>query len=211
MMPHVNSDSPSIHSSPAIVCRRCRQPYAPPDRKIAFPSCPHCGAAARPLWRTLHDNRHAAVLAFLAILVLTGGILTPFMSIQQINVTKTFSLLGGIRELFDRGNKFLGGILLIFSVVFPYAKLAAILVATSRLVNLSDRARRRLHDIAVFTGRYSLLDILVVAIMIVVIKFDGLVEVKALPGTILFAIAVFLSIIAGFCVNLTSARTPPHD
>src|SRR5438132_1492654 len=53
-----------------------------------------------------------------------------------------------------------------------------------------------------FTGRYSLLDLLVVAIIIVVVRFQGLAEAKALPGTAFFALAVFLSIAAGFSVNL---------
>ena len=67
---------------------------------------------------------------------------------------------------------------------------------------LSPNGRRRLHKLAVFTGKYSLLDILVVAIMIVLVKFDGIAEVKALPGTILFCVAIVLSILAGFFVDL---------
>jgi uncharacterized paraquat-inducible protein A len=61
--------------------------------------------------------------------------------------------------------------------------------------------RRRLHWAAKVTGRYSLLDILVVAIVIVVIKFDDVAEARALPGTYWFCAAVFLSIAAGVCVN----------
>ena len=111
-------------------------------------------------------------------------------------------------ELFDRDHIFLASILLIFSVIFPYAKLIAVLIATSRLARLSGRARHRLHKIAQFTGRYSLLDILVVAIIIVVVRFQDLAEARALPGTYLFALAVFLSIAAGFCVNLDATPSP---
>jgi paraquat-inducible protein A len=93
-------------------------------------------------------------------------------------------------------------VLLVFSLIFPFAKLAAILVATSALVPLSIATRQRLHHLAVLTGKYSLLDILVVAIMIVLVKFQGVAEVRALPGTILFCVAIFLSIAAGFCVDL---------
>jgi len=169
---------------------------------VPLPSCPHCGASANPLWTRVIDNRNAAVLALFAMGVLTAGILMPFISMSQLGTTRTFSLLGGIRELFDRRSYFIGCVLLTFSVVFPYAKLLAILVATSRMVGLSMTARRRLAHVAHVTGRYSMLDILVVAVMIVVVKFDGLVEIKALPGTILFCVAVLLSIAAGLCVKL---------
>jgi paraquat-inducible protein A len=93
-------------------------------------------------------------------------------------------------------------VLLVFSVVFPYAKLLGLLVATSALAPISERWRARLHAMAVLTGKYSLLDIIVVAMMIVLVKFEGVAEVRALPGTILFCIAILLSIASGLCVRL---------
>ncbi len=153
----------------------------------------------------LHKNNCFAAALF-ALAALTAGILLPFISMSQLGEERIFSLLGGIRELFDRDHLFLGLILLIFSVIFPYAKLIALLIATSRLARLSAHTRHHLHKIAQFTGRYSLLDILVVAIIIVVVKFQDLAEARALPGTYLFALAVFLSIAAGFCVNLESPQ-----
>jgi paraquat-inducible protein A len=199
----------AINSS-IITCRRCGKDFAPPPNKLFLPSCPHCGTSLKPLWQKFHNNRNAAVLAVFALATLTAGILLPFISMSQLGQERIFSLLGGINELYHRDHLFLAAILLIFSVLFPYAKLIAILLATSRLTRLSDRARHRLHRIAQVTGRYSLLDILVVAIIIVVVKFQDIAEARALPGTYLFAVAVFLSIAAGFCVNLDSPQSP-HD
>lgn len=192
--------------SPSILnCRRCGKPFTSPSTNIFLPSCPHCGTSLKPLLYNFHDNRNAAVLAIFGLATLTAGILLPFISMSQLGQERIFSLLGGINELFSRNHIFLACILLIFSVIFPYAKLIALLVATSRLTRLSDRARHRLHKIAQLTGRYSLLDILVVAIIIVVVKFQDLAEARALGGTYLFALAVFLSMAAGFCVNLESS------
>src|SRR5438128_2493785 len=185
-----------------MTCRRCGKSFAPPATNLFLPSYPHCGTSLKPLWHKIHTNRNAAVLALFALAALTAGILLPFISMSQLGEERIFSLLGGINELFQRDHIFLAAILLIFSVVFPYAKLIALLIATSRLTRLSDRARHRLHKIAQLTGRYSLLDILVVAIIIVVVRFQDLAEARALPGTYLFALAVFLSIASGFCVNL---------
>jgi paraquat-inducible protein A len=183
-------------------CRRCGKTFSLPTKNIVLPSCPHCGTSLKPLWEKIHNNKNAAVLALFALAALTTGILLPFISMSQLGEERIFSLLGGIKELFDRDHILLASILLIFSVIFPYAKLIALLIATSRLTRLSDRARHRLHKIAQLTGRYSLLDILVVAIIIVVVKFQDIADARALPGTYLFALAVFLSIATGFCVNL---------
>jgi paraquat-inducible protein A len=149
----------------------------------------------------LRHNGLAAVLAVLALVVLIAGMVMPFIVMTKLGRTREYSLVGGILELFHSGNTFIGVILLTFSVVFPIVKLIMLLAATSSLVNLSDRARRRLHKIAVVTGKYSLLDLLVVAVMIVLVKFGEFAEVRARPGTVLFCIAVLMSIVAGLCVN----------
>jgi paraquat-inducible protein A len=194
--------SATTPSSSSIPCRRCGQAYLP-DPSLPFPACPHCGAATVPLFKRLRDNRLAALLSFFAAVALVIGILLPFVSIRnEIAGHKTYSMLGGILELFERGNVMLGSILLVFSILFPFAKLLTLLVATSRLVPISDKVRHRLHVAAAVTGRYSMLDLLVIAVMIIVVKFEGLVEVRAESGTVMFSIAVFLSIVAGLCTNL---------
>jgi paraquat-inducible protein A len=195
----------SAPSAGVTVCRRCGKGYAIPPR-LALASCPHCGAAARPLLWKLRDNRLAATLALAALGVLSAGVVLPSLSLSQMGDVRIFSILTGIRELYASGHILLADIILVFSVVFPYAKLLAILVATTRLLPLSAGARRRLHHLANVTARYSLLDVLVIAILVVVVKFDGLAEARALPGTYCFAAAVFLSIGAGLCVNLDHLR-----
>lgn len=179
--------------------------YLPSPRAI-LPACPHCGAAPTPLRHHLRHNGLAAVLAVLALIVLVVGMVTPFISMSKLGTERVFSLVGGILELFKTGNVFIGLVLLGFSVLFPIVKLVMLLVATSRLVAMSDAARRRMHHIAVFTGKYSLLDLLVVAVMIVLVKMGPMADVRARPGTVLFGIAVLLSIAAGLCVNFDDKR-----
>jgi paraquat-inducible protein A len=183
-----------------INCRRCGREYL--LRRTLLPSCPHCGAAPVPLRKKLRHNGLAAVLCVLALIVLSIAINMPFISMSKLGEVRVFSLLGGIMELLRTDQKLIGSILLIFSVIFPFAKLASLLIATSRLAPISNASRKRLHFLASITGKYSLLDILVVAIVIVLVKFKGLAEAHALPGTTYFCVAIFLSILAGFAVNL---------
>lgn len=171
-------------------------------RRMLLPACPHCGAAPVPLRKRLRHNGLAAVLCVIALVTLAIAINRPFISMSKLGEVREFSLLSGIVELFHTNQALIASVLLIFSVIFPFAKLISILIATSSLVSLSTGARRRLHWLATVTGKYSLLDILVVAIVIVLVKFKGLVEAHALPGTTLFCVAIFLSILAGFAVNL---------
>ena len=202
----VVADAP-LQLERTISCRRCGREYLLPRRRTLFASCPHCGASVRPLMKTLRmrHNGLAAILALAAIVVLALGVVSPFLSMNKLGQTRVFSLVGGIVELFHTGNTLIGLVLLVFSVIFPFAKLIALLAATSALTRLSPKARHRLHHMAVLTGKYSLLDLLVVAIMIVLVKFDGIAEVRALPGTFLFGVAILLSIFSGVFVDLSGA------
>ena len=154
-----------IASTSPITCRRCGREYV--LARVFLPACPHCGAAPIPLRQRLRHNGVAAVLSVLALITLSIAINLPFISMSKLGEERSFSLLGGIMELFH-----------------------------------TQQARKRLHLLAVFTGKYSLLDILVVAIIIVLVKFKGLAEAHAEFGTTLFCIAIFLSILAGFAVKL---------
>ena len=188
-----------------VTCRRCGRRYGLPRPIPALAACPACGAAPvrrRPQLGRLRHNGLAAVLALAAVVVLAFGVSVPFVSMEQLGRERIFSLVGGVAELYRRGDVALAVVLGTFSVVFPFAKLLAILVATSRLAPMSARGRRILHKAAVLTGKYSLLDLLVVAVMIVLVKFDGLAEVAARPGTGLFLAAVLLSIASGLFVDL---------
>src|SRR5438067_4214453 len=148
---------------PSISCRRCGREYL--LRRTILPACPHCGAAPVPLRKRMRHNGLAAVLSVLALITLSIAINQPFISMSKLGEVRVFSLLSGIIELFNTNQALIGSILLIFSVIFPFAKLAALLIATSSLAPISLAARRRLHLLATFTGKYSLLDILVVAIV----------------------------------------------
>src|SRR5581483_1719428 len=165
-----------------ILCRRCGREYVL-HRPMLLPACPHCGKAPVPLAQRLRHNGLAAVLCVLALVTLTTAINCPFISMTKLGEERTFSLIGGIMELFSTNQALIGLVLLVFSVIFPFAKLIALLIATSSLVPLSSRVRQRLHWLATITGKYSLLDILVVAIVIVLVKFKGLAEAHAQAGT----------------------------
>jgi paraquat-inducible protein A len=189
-------------SNNLVICRRCGGSYALVSQLL--PACPHCGAAPMPIWKRFRfrHNGPGAVLALLGVVMLSVSLFLPFLSMTKLGETRIFSMLGGILELFERREFLIGAILLIFSIIFPFVKLVGLLVATSSLAPMSPRGRHFLHKLAVVTGKYSLLDILVVAIIIVTVKFRNLVEATALPGTTVFCIAILLSMLSGLVINL---------
>jgi paraquat-inducible protein A len=164
--------------------------------------CPHCGASVTRLLANWKSNQNAAVLACLSLLVLIPAVLLPFMSIVKLGRMDTYSLVGGIRQLAADDQWLLVAIIFVFSLVFPIAKLLFILVATSSLVRIPWKTRTLLHDMATHTAKYSMLDVFVIAVLVVVIKLAKTTEVHIRSGTVLFCFAIFLSMLASACVTI---------
>src|SRR5205085_1716213 len=79
-----------------------------------------------------------------------------------------YSVLGGIRTLIDNGSVALGLLLLAFSVVFPTVKLAVMSAATAALAR--GRPAGALMALAHHAGRFSMLDVFVVGLIVLAIK-----------------------------------------
>ena len=150
----------------------------------------------------MQSNSLAAASAIVAAAMLAVAFWQPFLTMEKLGERRSFSLPGGVAEMYDRGYFVIGTVLLVFCVIFPVVKLLALLLATSRLVPLSLRARRVMHKAADLTGKYSLLDVLVVAVFIVLVRFQNLAHVEANAGTVWFCGAVLMSMFAGLCVRL---------
>ena len=184
-------------------CRRCGDRFSvPAASRGRLLVCPHCGASISPWIKNWKSNKNAAVLALVALAILVPGVLLPFMSIVKLGRMESYSLVGGIVQLWQDDEYFLAAIIFVFSLVFPVAKLALLLVATSSLAAISAKTRGLLHRISLHTARYSMLDVFVIAVLVVVIKIGKATEVHVRSGTALFCLAILLSVLAAACVDL---------
>ena len=105
---------------------------------------------------------------------------------------RTYSVLGGIGDLVRHGNAAIGAVLLVFSVLFPIAKLVAVRAA------LSDVRRglpRRRGGFAAHLGKFSMVDVFVIALIILASRsWPGGTEVELRYGAWAFASAALLPI-----------------
>jgi paraquat-inducible protein A len=162
--------------------------------------CPHCRtpvSARSIVWKS---NQNAATLAILSEAVLAVAIFLPFMSVVKLGQSETYSLVGGIGQLWRQGEVALALIIGGFSLVFPLVKNALLVVATTSLVPMTAARRRWLHALTAKTAKYSMLDVFVVAVIVVVVKFGDSTEVAVRSGLFLFCLAIALSMAASACV-----------
>jgi paraquat-inducible protein A len=186
----------------AVNCPFCQGQFLLPAGAAGRYLCPHCRARVGGPSKARRSNQHAATLAILSEVVLLAAVFLPFMSVVKLGQAETYSLVGGIRELWKHDNAGLAIIIALFSLVFPLAKNMLLLAASTSLLPLSLSRRKTLHAFAAKTGKYSMLDVFVVAILVVVVKLGESTEVVVRSGTFLFCLAIALSIAGSAFVRI---------
>jgi paraquat-inducible protein A len=141
-------------------------------------------------------DRFLGLLLLAAAAALVAGWLLPVMTIRTLYVFyDEVSILTGTFRLLDSGDYALFGLIALFTVVLPVGKLVFAWLAWSRLRVDDPRVRRALHWVET-VGRWSMLDVFVIALLVVVIKLSLVSDVTIHAGLYVFAAAVILSMIA---------------
>lgn len=143
--------------------------------------------------------------------IFVAGLVSPIMTISKfLVVSNTFSIVSGIHELLLNGRYFLFVLVGLFSVVLPMLKLYVLFCLTGDMTADPSRLRRYLHLMHSY-GRWAMLDVMVVAILIVTVKLGVVASVEVHYGLYLFGAAVLLmSGITHWIVRLLDPR-PGND
>lgn len=111
--------------------------------------------------------------------------------IRLFFLKERFSLFTGRLRLFQDGEYVLFGIIWVFSVLFPATEICLLFVLCRRARWTQASSRAILHWLAI-TGKWSMMDVFIVALLVVIGKMRGLSEVQAHYGLYIFAAAVVL-------------------
>lgn len=157
--------------------------------------------------RHLHP-RHAvpvpAAIGLSAVLLLIGLSL-PLLHTQQLFWKSSYSVWAGVVELWQQREFWLSAVLFFFSIVFPLVKLTALTVIW--FVKLPEpRVARLLHWLGML-GKWSMLDVFVVAILIVLVKLGPLARVEPRIGVYAFAAAIVASMLTAVYVERLARRS----
>lgn len=168
--------------------------------------------------RRLHWLIRGVILA--AAVTLGFGLVLPSMTVTthfgeydvwvrllkpDLNRESTYSILSGILTMLGGRSTGIGLLLLFFSVIFPTAKLAIMAMATEEL----SRGRRAhwLLAVAHHTGKFSMLDVMVLALIVIAIKGMGKTTTVDLRlGVFFFAASVIGSLAASVMLHRLETR-----
>jgi len=137
-----------------------------------------------------------SVVTILAIVFFALGIMLPAIRFTTAYVwTNEHSIATVIWALYASGDISLFVIILTFSIVLPFLKLLYLLTFVSA-ADLSNRPQWRSIAVMEWLGRYSMTDVMVLALVVFYINASGYSEASVLPGIYFFAASALMTMLA---------------
>jgi paraquat-inducible protein A len=177
----------------AIGCHCCDQ------LNLARPGwgCTRCGT-------TLHGrkpdsiNRSLSLLIAAAMLYIPANVF-PVMVITSLGSTQPYTIFAGIVELVNAGLWPLALLVFFASITIPLMKLvllAYMLWQTQRRKRLHLLGKTRVYRFVEFIGRWSMIDVFMISILVALVRFGQLTTIQASLGAPCFAAVVVITMFA---------------
>lgn len=142
------------------------------------------------------------LLASLASLVI--GITAPLLTLEKLYFFEnTVSLFSTIQELFHQKEWFLFAVIALFSLCVPIIKITGLVLILNAEHTKGSFFDKTLHVIEII-GKWSMLDVFVVALLLVSVKLGVLAKVEVHYGLYAFAASVLLTIGLSYWIFLLS-------
>ncbi|HEX2853059.1 MAG TPA: paraquat-inducible protein A [Opitutaceae bacterium] len=142
---------------------------------------------------------NATAFSVAAAVMLIPANFLPILSTQTSGHRRTDTIFSGTVELWRHDLWAIAVIVFVASIVIPVLKLAGLgwLLLQARRGNTRDARRlTRLYGALDFIGRWSMLDVFLVAFLSGIVRFGAFSTVEPRSGIVAFAIAVVLTVLA---------------
>lgn len=159
--------------------------------------CPRCGAALH----RRHPDSIARAWAFLLasmIFYIPANVL-PVMYTALMGSGHDSTIMSGVIQFWQGGSYGIALVIFVASVAVPCTKflVMVLLLATSqRRSRWKLRERARLYRLVEVVGYWSMLDVLVVAVVAALVKFQVLSDIEPRVGIFFFGVVVILTMLS---------------
>jgi paraquat-inducible protein A len=172
-----------------LVCTRCRATV----RAIAAAGqrCPRCHSP-------VHVRRPRSLAVTAALLYIPANVL-PVMRTHTFFSDDDDTIMSGVISLAHSGSWPVALLVFFASIVVPLLKLIAlgeILIAVTRKSVRNPQQRSRLFRLVEFVGRWSMLDVFAMSLLVALVQIQSLATVQVRPAALAFAGVVVLTMLA---------------
>ncbi len=186
----------TAHRAGLVGCRGCGRVWPQAET-----TCARCGSALVPPDRRCLNAVWAWLVAGLIFYIPAN--LFPMLKTSVFGGLRGSSestILGGVVELIHYGNYWVAAVIFVASIVVPLGKFIAIswlaLVAGRPATVKAAHKRLVLYEIVEFIGRWSMIDVFVVAILSALVQLGFVASIHPGPAAVSFALSVAFTMLS---------------
>ncbi len=191
-----HDQSTPVTSKHYVGCHSC---HALVSKKVAekLEKCPRCGDEIHTRIPRSLERSFALLLA--AVVLYFPANLLPIMTTTQLGKTQSDTIMSGVIYLVQLGSWPIALVVFIASVAVPIAKIVVIaylLYSAKYGKNKKNEKDTKMYRITEFIGRWSMVDVFVVCLLVALVQFGLLANIEPSSATLAFASVVVLTMLA---------------
>ena len=188
----MSADIHTAREAGLVACTRCTRVWP-----IEETRCARCGS--RLVSRDGKSLQRVWAWWIAGVMAYIPANLYPMLETRTLVYRQQDTIVGGVVELAKHGSWGIAFIILLASVGIPLAKFAAIafLAMSVRRGSTMDPDRRQgLYEIVEYIGRWSMIDVFVVAILSSLVQLNIIVTIAPGPAALTFALSVIFTMLS---------------
>lgn len=178
-----------------ISCKNCHKVYEKENYDDFV--CTRCNHKVRR--RIKSSLQVSLALVISAIFLYIPAMIYPIMEITRFGVSIESTIIEGVISFLEYENYFIAFVIFTASVIIPLIKLIGLLLIFVSLkinIKMSNKAKVLIFKFIEAIGKWSMIDIYVVAILASVIQMDELFNIKGGIAATSFALVVLFTMVA---------------
>lgn len=158
--------------------------------------CGRCGSELRRERAASDSRSRVAAFSLAALILYPMAMALPVLKLEKLGHTHSATIWSGTVDLLADGQVAIGVLIFVCSIVVPVLKLVGLLALCAGGTWLRPRQKALTFRTIDLIGRWGMIDVLLVAVLVAAVKLGDWAEVQAGPGALAFAGVVVLSLAA---------------
>ena len=165
--------------------------------KVSLGKCPRC--SSRLHLRKPHSVQRTIAFLIAAVILYIPANLLPVMVVYEIGLTTPTTIIAGMIEFWKSGAYPIALVIFTASLLIPILKIVALTwlcAAASGKVHPSPAVLGKVYFLTELFGRWSMVDVFVVAILVGLVQVGAYTTIIPGPGLFAFASVVVMTMLA---------------
>lgn len=178
-----------------ISCKNCHKVYEKENYDDFV--CSRCNHKVRK--RVKNSLQVSLALTICAILLYIPAMLYPMMEITKLGIKTESTIIEGVISFIEYKSYFIAFVIFTASVIIPLIKLVGLLIIFISLkidIKIKNKNKIRIFKFIEMIGKWSMIDIYVVAILASVVQLGEIFNIKGGIAATSFTLVVILTMIA---------------